>query len=431
MFSRLTKMLVNIVLGCVFCVCFLAVSTEADAAYSEVTLTNVVDQIVGTDGNMNMSSVQKLFNLGVPDGYTVITYIRGKLMVSGTSSYVSTGVLLAAYYNSNGEQGAGYSPAILYSGAPSKNTWIPFEKTFAPGTQEGNRKLYVRVGGDRYESFYVRVVIDEVRYRLYSFDQKSATVTSEKYVQLSFARTDAQYVPNVWLKVVNVTDNNRIVYQNISLDLSSFNIIDTQVQPEKTYTYDIYAGTGNYTPPVYQFSLSIKVPSDATYAMISAELAAERAWDTSESKSAATLAKEARNAANSAVSNTWDSSESKSAATLAKEARDKANQALTEINNVKNTVNNIQMSVGPQILRVSGRNSATCTKTSSFDVVIQATGATEFRVKADTGSWSEWVPINSTATATGISGIGAHTIYVEARNTSGVTATGQIAIFRI
>lgn len=146
---------------------------------------------------------------------------------------------------------------------------------------------------------------------------------------------------------------------------------------------------------------------------------------------ARTAAVDAKNAANTAAFRVWDSTEGKSAATLAKEARDKANQALTEINNVKSTVNNIQMSVGPQILKITGRNNATCTRTTSYDVVIQASGATEFRVKADTGSWSAWVPVGSYATATGISGSGAHTIYVEVRNASGATASGQMSMFKI
>ncbi|NPV30769.1 MAG: hypothetical protein HPY58_14225 [Firmicutes bacterium] len=132
----------------------------------------------------------------------------------------------------------------------------------------------------------------------------------------------------------------------------------------------------------------------------------------------------AKTSADTAAARVWDSVESKSAATLAKEARDKANQALTEILNVK-------VSIGPLILKVSGRNNATCTRATSFDVVIQASGATEFRVKADTGSWSEWVPVGSVATATGIIGSGAHTVYVEARNAAGAMATGQMTVFKI
>lgn len=139
----------------------------------------------------------------------------------------------------------------------------------------------------------------------------------------------------------------------------------------------------------------------------------------------------AKTEAINAKNNTYDSGEGKSAATLAREARDKATASLTEVNNVKNIVSNIQASVGPQITKVSGLNVATCTSTDSFNVVVQVSNATDFRTKADSGAWDEWVPAGYPATVTGISGKGAHTIYVEARNTTGTIASGQIVIFRI
>lgn len=172
--------------------------------------------------------------------------------------------------------------------------------------------------------------------------------------------------------------------------------------------------------------VSVRQAVDAANTAASNASAAKTSADAAKSEATA-----AKNAANTAAERVWDSAESKSAATLAKEARDKANQALTEIDNVKSIVNNIQASVGPQILKITGRNNATCTRTTSFDVVVQASGATEFRVKADAGSWSAWVPMGSSATATGISVSGAHTIYVEVRNASGATASGQMSIFKI
>ena len=151
----------------------------------------------------------------------------------------------------------------------------------------------------------------------------------------------------------------------------------------------------------------------------------------SSADSAANNALNAYNAANNAAIYTWDSSEAKSAATLAKEARDKANQALTEITNVKNTVNNIQASIGPQIFKVTGQNGATCTTGTSFTVVIQATNAVQWRAKVDSGgTWSSWASITSPITLS-VSSTGAHTIFVEAQNSSGVTATGQMIMFKI
>ncbi|MFZ5898328.1 MAG: DUF6273 domain-containing protein [Bacillota bacterium] len=146
---------------------------------------------------------------------------------------------------------------------------------------------------------------------------------------------------------------------------------------------------------------------------------------------ARTAAVNAQNAANNAAARTWDATESKSAATLAKEARDKANQALAEINNVKTTVNNIQASVGPMIQKVATANAATCTQGTSIPVIVQASGATEFRARADTGSWTAWTPVGSSVTVTGITGTGAHVIYVEARNSAGTTATGHLTVFKL
>ncbi|WP_041282925.1 hypothetical protein [Desulfofundulus kuznetsovii] len=132
----------------------------------------------------------------------------------------------------------------------------------------------------------------------------------------------------------------------------------------------------------------------------------------------------AKTSADTAAARVWDSVESKSAAQLAKEARDKANQALIAITNLQN-------SMAPMILKISGYNGATCTTGSTFNVVVQAPGATEFRVKADTGNWSAWTPVSGYATATGITGNGAHTIFVEVRNAAGATASGQMTMFKL
>lgn len=138
----------------------------------------------------------------------------------------------------------------------------------------------------------------------------------------------------------------------------------------------------------------------------------------------------AKTSADTAAARVWDSTESKSAATLAKEARDKANQALTQINNVKTVVNNLQSSVTPQIQKISGLNGATCTKTTSFTVVVQASGATQYRVKLDNGSWGSWTAMGTPTTVT-VSTTGAHTVYVEIQNASGATASGHMTFFKI
>jgi len=153
---------------------------------------------------------------------------------------------------------------------------------------------------------------------------------------------------------------------------------------------------------------------------------------------AKTEAADAKSAANTASARVWDTTTGKSAASLAREARDKANNVeakinnvQTEINDIKNIVTNIQNSATPHIQKISGRNGATCTRTSSFDVTIQASDAVEFRVKSDSGTWSNWASLDNYATATGLSSPGVYTIFIEAKSPSGATAMGQMMVFKL
>jgi hypothetical protein len=173
-----------------------------------------------------------------------------------------------------------------------------------------------------------------------------------------------------------------------------------------------------------------------------ARLAAEEAKTAAEN--AENAANAAKTSADRAANQTWYNN--KSAAQWSYDAYNKANITANDatyirntqlpeiekkINNLQTAVNNIQSLVGPQIQKISGLNGATCTTGTTFSVVIQASGATEYRVKADTGPWSEWTPVDSPVMATGISGTGTHTIYVEARNASGATASGQMVMFKL
>jgi len=110
---------------------------------------------------------------------------------------------------------------------------------------------------------------------------------------------------------------------------------------------------------------------------------------------------------------------------------DKVAALESTVNNLQTSITNITNNLAPQILKISGLNGATCTTGSTFSVVVDAVGATEFRVKADTGSWSSWTSVGSPATAAGISGSGAHTIYVEVRNAGGTVSSGQMVVFKL
>ena len=84
-------------------------------------------------------------------------------------------------------------------------------------------------------------------------------------------------------------------------------------------------------------------------------------------KTATDAANGAYNAANDARSYTWDSSESKSAATLAKEARDKANDALAAVNNIQTILSENFSAITS--LKLQGLNGATVTRNNSFSII--------------------------------------------------------------
>jgi len=152
-----------------------------------------------------------------------------------------------------------------------------------------------------------------------------------------------------------------------------------------------------------------------------------------------------------AVNQTWDSAENKSAATLSKEARDSANEAVEAINdtntnldsklsNLQNSVTNIQNYIAPTLNSVTGHNNATATKGSSFKVSLDYSGANEYRIKLDDGSWSGWMSLsdhdsNGYFTVSGISSSGMHTIYVEIRFNGGTSASpvakGKVTLFKL
>ena len=139
-----------------------------------------------------------------------------------------------------------------------------------------------------------------------------------------------------------------------------------------------------------------------------------------------------------------------SAKTYSKDAFDILNNSSYGLVELKNTVNNLQTSITniqntisagdtqpPRVLEARGLNGATCTTNSTFDVVVDAednissSGSIKFRVKADSGTWSGWVPITESNTATGISGFGIHSMMVEVRDEAGNISSKNITVFRL
>jgi len=152
---------------------------------------------------------------------------------------------------------------------------------------------------------------------------------------------------------------------------------------------------------------------------------------------------DARNAANSAKTSAQQAKSSADAA-----AGDADYIRNTQLPTVENKIDNLEtkvaniennMSTGdsapPTITSVKGYNGATCTTGTTFKVVVKASDnssdSLEFRVKADSGSWSNWTSISNYAVATGISGGGAHTISVEVRDQAGNASNDTMTVFKI
>ncbi len=144
-------------------------------------------------------------------------------------------------------------------------------------------------------------------------------------------------------------------------------------------------------------------------------------------------ANDARNAADSAKSAT---EQTRNALVTGEGIDGKSLPAVYDkVANLEAKITNIESAVGdvnvpPTIVKVQGKNGATCTSTGTFQVVVQASGATHFRAGTSPGSGNE-VPINSPATVSLSSG--ANTIYVQAWHSDKpeLIATGQMTAFSL
>jgi hypothetical protein len=117
-----------------------------------------------------------------------------------------------------------------------------------------------------------------------------------------------------------------------------------------------------------------------------------------------------------------------------------ARQAVTGITNIQTQISNIQNYIAPTLTKVSGYNAATVTSGTTFNVSLDYSGANEYQVKVDNGSWSGWTSLashdtNGYFTVSGISTTGMHTIYVQIRYNGGSSvspvAKGKMTIFKL
>ena len=107
--------------------------------------------------------------------------------------------------------------------------------------------------------------------------------------------------------------------------------------------------------------------------------------------------------------------------------------AKTEIqNNINSIKTDIQNSVQPHIEKVVGLSGATCTKGTTFTVVISASGANQYCARVSGDSWSPWAAENNISVPVG-STPGAKTIEVKARNSlkPASETSSSIIVFKI
>ena len=93
-------------------------------------------------------------------------------------------------------------------------------------------------------------------------------------------------------------------------------------------------------------------------------------------------------------------------------------------------ITNIQNSIAPNIAKIGGYGEATCTGSTSFDMVVQSSGATQIRTRVNRGSWSEWQTLNGIVTITGLTS-GPNTIMVEVKGNTDASSTGGMTVWKI
>jgi hypothetical protein len=220
--------------------------------------------------------------------------------------------------------------------------------------------------------------------------------------------------------------SNAVAQATTNYDLltnTTYGLSAIKTKLDNTYTR-AYNANANATNAVAQAIANNDLLTNTTYGLSAIKTKLDNTC--TQISNTATIAS---NAATNAATRTWDPTEGKSAATLAKEARDKSNEALTEINTIKTTIDSIKSSVAPVITKTIGLNGATCTKTSNFTVTIQASGANEYRARLDSGSWTAW-GTSKNITLGGLTN-GAHTINVQARNSNRVVAESSMVVFKL
>lgn len=205
----------------------------------------------------------------------------------------------------------------------------------------------------------------------------------------------------------------------------SYRVLDEGLDNDTQYTYEIkYYSSFNTSYPIIVDPVTVKTESNpAVQAAREAASKADAAMRAAVSANNAAL--EAKESANRAAIGVWDSTENKSAAQLAKEARDR-------VINLEQVVTNIP----PIINSIKGIDGATCTKTGEINLVLDTSGARKQRIKVGNGNWGNWHDATNQISAY-LGNSGVHTIYIEVSSSNTPSespssiARASIVIFKI
>jgi hypothetical protein len=179
--------------------------------------------------------------------------------------------------------------------------------------------------------------------------------------------------------------------------------------------------------------------ASADSANSSADGAKTNTWDTSTGKSAATLAREARDRADAAASKSTEALNAINSTNtnLTNKITDSQTAITNALNNMESNIVNIQNYLPPTIGKVYGYNNASATDTNSFKVSMDYSNVKEFRYKVGSGSWSSWMPITNYESlgylnVSGLNTKGMYTIQVELKSGSNdSTVKGSMTVFRL
>lgn len=380
------------------------------ASYTDHTIITSINQTISDSGDYNSYYEEKGFSLSselISD--TAITYIKFRIKFNGSDADSDENPRIDVYLqdrfggsNNATPLGAPSSPALLASRTRQNSVqgqWYSHECTFDPdsGEQIGNRNIGLFIAGyDSYDYCSFSVEIQEIRYRKYTMDM-SISLTPERYVKITLGR----YTPNIYtsLRVRCINDGRYFVGGSTHFGQinsgSEYVIYDSNVTPEKVFNYSVEwkVGRSDLTGAI-SGGMSIKIPSDATYALSNTEYIISKMISS-----------------------------------------DAINSLQTSINNISTAVTSIQSNIGaditPPMVSLSTFSGARATSGNSIQLVVDASDniSTSFTYSLDGTNFSP-LPVDG-ALIVPVNAPGSNLINVWIKDGAGNVSKKSIAIRKL